>query len=64
MQRTWKLVLMAAAVVTTSACKAKDNGMGRSDQMAMTGTEYTVILKSTWTPATHPVEYQIGRAHV
>lgn len=62
MHGTWKLALMSAAVVSLGACKAKDDGMGRSDQMAggqmaMAGTEYTVILKSSWTAATHPFEY-------
>jgi len=33
-----------------------------ADQAAMGAAEYTVIVKSTWTPATHPFEYPAAGA--
>jgi len=47
------LIVASAVVWTATACKKGQ----QADQMAMAGVEYTVVVKSTWTAATHPFEY-------
>ena len=57
-----RLALVSAAALAAGACK----GRQQADQMAqhppMGGAEYTVILRSTWTAATHPFEYPTANA--
>lgn len=57
-------LLVSVAVLTGTCAKAEKDEMGMSDtpqqpgaMMPAGGAEYTVILKSTWTRANHPVEY-------
>lgn len=64
MHRTWKLALVSATI-TVGGCKGspeRTGGAGQSvsHQSSLKTTEYTVILKSTWTAATHPFEYPRG----
>lgn len=56
-----RLAFASAVVLAAAACsKGRDDTSqtgGMADQMAMGTAEYTVVLKSTWTAATHPFEY-------
>ncbi len=71
MQRAnWaRLAVVAAVVLAGGACKRGDQPASRAaqpaDQMeadAMGTAEYTVVLKSRWTPAEHPLEYPAAGA--
>ncbi len=63
-RRTWfRLAAVSAAVLAAGACGgAQENGDDTMGQMAMGTAEYTVVLKSTWTPANHPFEYPTAGA--
>jgi hypothetical protein len=57
MQHLWSLAALALAV---GACAKEQTESAKQDSAApaMVGSaEYTVVLKSTWTPANHPFEY-------
>jgi hypothetical protein len=58
--------LAALALVAAGACKKADNqdqaGMMMDDHMAAGSAQYTVVVKSTWTAATHPFEYPAAGA--
>jgi hypothetical protein len=58
--------MVAALAVATAACgrdrDERAQGGAMADQMAMGAAEYTVVLKSAWTPATHPFEYPTAGA--
>jgi hypothetical protein len=62
---TIRLALVGAALLVAGSC-GKDTGQKGADQasdraaMPTGPAEYTVVLKSTWTPRTHPFEYPTG----
>jgi hypothetical protein len=56
------LALGACAKGETPAAKDSSAMGGSMSGMAMAPTEYTIVVKSTWTPATHPFEYPAAGA--
>src|SRR5690349_13901698 len=73
-----KLVVVAVALASAACTRDKMEDMGSSAAAAtpagsstMDGAEYTLVLKSNWTKANHPLEYPadahfsgiIGAAH-
>ena len=65
-----KLVVVAVALASVACAKDKMDDMGSSSAAAtpagspmMDGAEYTLVFKSNWTAANHPVEYPSGAAH-
>ena len=58
---TAQLMTAAAVLLAVSACakeQSEDTAKQDSAAPAMMGTaEYTVVLKSRWTPTNHPLEY-------
>jgi hypothetical protein len=58
--------LMALSVAAGAAAAQSDMGreMNKSDKMAMgDGADYTIVVKSLWTPARQPLDYPAGSAH-
>src|SRR5437879_5517333 len=65
--QTWGRVALAGAVMLAAGACSKKEQKGsaeaqRSERAAMPKgpAEYTVVLKSTWTPKTHPFQYPKG----
>jgi len=60
----FRLALVGAALFAAGACGKEAGQKGAdqaSDRPVPTGpAEYTVVLKSTWTPRSHPFEYPKG----
>ena len=66
-RQTWGRVALAGAVMLAAGACSKKEQKGsaeaqRSERAAMPKgpAEYTVVLKSTWTPKTHPFQYPKG----
>ena len=62
------LVLAAVALLSVACAKDKMDDMGAASatpagSAMMDGAEYTLVLRSNWTAANHPVEYPAGAAH-
>lgn len=53
--------LAAAALVAAGACKKADN-QEQHGMMMDASAQYTVVVKGTWTAATHPVDYPAAGA--
>lgn len=57
----WTRLALTAVALLAAGCGRGEDGMEQGgsmgDQMSMGSAEYTVVVKSTWTPATHPFEY-------
>jgi hypothetical protein len=53
-----RFATLSLAALALGACK-REESMARdsAQQMPMTYAEYTIVLRSTWTPANHPFEY-------
>src|SRR5687768_5603798 len=64
----WTLAVVAMMIVATGCTKGKEDDMGSASatpatSMAMDAAEYTLVWKSNWSPANHPVEFPTGSAH-
>jgi hypothetical protein len=65
-----RLGVVSAVVLMTTACGAKEDEMNQTMDSAAAAAgapavgsaEYTLVFRSTWTPATHPVEYPAAGA--
>jgi hypothetical protein len=65
LHKTWRFVALTSAVLIAAACSKKESDSnkmgsmgGMSSMSAMAeGVEYTIVLKSSWTPARFPIEY-------